>query len=493
MGSSRVGYDFLRESLGLKVFALSRPAVVMAVSRMELRADRLAVPRAVAPQGGLLDHLLFALKHEGTNLQILSQVLPLIDPDELTEAVRNAPSSAFVRKACYLWEQMLNRVLPINPVPGGSYVDVFDRARYFTNQAGPKNARWRVCFNGLGSLDYCVTVERTPEITALIADPIMARMNGVIAHLDAETVKWAMEWAYLGETEGSYAIEGERPAQNKAEAFVATLHEAHQRRPLDEDYLVELQNTVVTDPWGHETQFRVQQNWLRRGGRGALSVRYVPPAPELALSLMGELMRFANQPPLDLDPLITASIVSFGFVFLHPFMDGNGRLSRFLFHHALCRAGVLTPGVLLPVSVAMHRHEADYLVALTSFSGLARQLWQVTQVSEAEFQCEFKGPEAIYRYWDATPCVEFGLRMAQEAVDADLVQEAKFLELFDSVYRTVSAQYEVRSNDLAALILVCYKNGGVISKGKRDSYLAKLNPQTAGALMDAIESAMGRL
>jgi Fic family protein len=42
-------------------------------------------------------------------------------------------------------------------------------------------------------------------------------------------------------------------------------------------------------------------------------------------------------------------------------MDGNGRLSRFLFHHALCQSGKLEKGLLLPVSVAMKRNEEDYL------------------------------------------------------------------------------------------------------------------------------------
>lgn len=46
-------------------------------------------------------------------------------------------------------------------------------------------------------------------------------------------------------------------------------------------------------------------------------------------------MALANQRPDGLDPLAHAALVSFAFVFLHPFMDGNGRLSRFLLHHCL--------------------------------------------------------------------------------------------------------------------------------------------------------------
>ncbi|WP_355662497.1 Fic family protein [Halomonas salifodinae] len=31
--------------------------------------------------------------------------------------------------------------------------------------------------------------------------------------------------------------------------------------------------------------------------------------------------------------LVAGAVLSFGFVLLHPFMDGNGCISRFLLHH----------------------------------------------------------------------------------------------------------------------------------------------------------------
>jgi Fic family protein len=46
---------------------------------------------------------------------------------------------------------------------------------------------------------------------------------------------------------------------------------------------------------------------------------------------MDDLTTFANDAPRVMDPLIAASVASFGFVFIHPFLDGNGRLSRFIF------------------------------------------------------------------------------------------------------------------------------------------------------------------
>jgi Fic family protein len=38
-----------------------------------------------------------------------------------------------------------------------------------------------------------------------------------------------------------------------------------------------------------------------------------------------------------LDPLVAAAAVAFGFVYIHPFEDGNGRLHRWLIHHVRAR------------------------------------------------------------------------------------------------------------------------------------------------------------
>ena len=128
------------------------------------------------------------------------------------------------------------------------------------------------------------------------------------------------------------------------------LKQAHSPRKLDEDYLVDLQNAVISNVFSQAVSFRTEQNYLSNGLRGALGVSYVPPAPELSRSLMEHLMVLANQQPEDTDPLVLASIVSFGFVFVHHFMDGNGRLSRFLFPQVLFQRRPLQNGLVLPVS-----------------------------------------------------------------------------------------------------------------------------------------------
>lgn len=479
-----VGYEFLRASLGLSAFQPSCPAVIRPVTRLQVVGNTLSVPRHVAPTNDQpLAHVLFALKHEGTNLQILAEALPRISAGEMLSELAKAPNGGYIRLACFLWEQFTNQELELPAPVGGNYHLVFDPERYVT---GPpvRHAKWRVAFNGLGTMQYCATVQRTPAIDAAIRSNLLDRTKEFIESLGREMMDRALSWAYLHETDSSFAIEREAPTEDKSRQFIELLKQAHEPRELDEEYLVELQNVTITNPFDKAAAFRFEQNWLSGPGRGAMSVTYIPPPPALAAELMAELIRFASTAPRAIDPVVAASIVSFGFVFIHPFMDGNGRLSRFLFHHALCQSGRLERGLLLPVSVAMKRHEADYLSALQAYSRPARQCWGVRYIDEGQFDFAFHGADSIYRFWDATPCVEFGYRMAEEALEIELRQETEFLAAYDRVVRAVNDRFDVRGSDLATLVRCCLDNDNVLSKHRRKQYAARV-PEAA---MDLIES-----
>ena len=58
--------------------------------------------------------------------------------------------------------------------------------------------------------------------------------------------------------------------------------------------------------------------------------------------------------------LVVAAAVAFGFVYVHPFIDGNGRLHRWLIHQVLAAAGYNPPGVVFPVSAAILRNIQSY-------------------------------------------------------------------------------------------------------------------------------------
>ncbi|MGW1727804.1 Fic family protein [Streptomyces sp. NPDC002306] len=58
---------------------------------------------------------------------------------------------------------------------------------------------------------------------------------------------------------------------------------------------------------------------------------------------MGELVTWLNQGDLDADPLVRAAMAHLNLVKIHPWTDGNGRMSRSLQTLLIAREGVLAP------------------------------------------------------------------------------------------------------------------------------------------------------
>jgi len=488
---SAVGYAWIQNAVEAPDFLGTQQARLAPVNRIErLPEGALLVPQKLAPAEGLLPQALFAIKHEGVRLDFLAAALHRIPPDQLVDLVRAAPNGVYTRKLCHLWEGLHRQRLPGLGDPGvaAAYVPLFDPQDYIVG-APHRDARWRVEFNGLGDLSFCPTVRKTPGLTRLLQKDILGQVQAFADAIGEAMLERALSWAYLSETEGSFAIEGETPSHDKAALFARLLKRAHEQRPLTEALLVELQNAAISNPFDKAVQFRVEQNRLQKDVPGATGVTYVPPWPDLTVELMDKLMALGNHRPQYLDPLVHAAVVSFAFVFIHPFMDGNGRLSRFLMHHCLGQSGRLPPQFLLPISVAMKKHEAQYLQALTSFSRPARQLCRVSWAGDEHYSYEWaEGADTWFRYMDLTGCAEFALTMAEAALDTHLRQEVDFLGLFDRVARFINDRYDLRSGDLTTLIVTIFQNGGKLSNSRRKRFAERVPDH----VLDAVEMAVSR-
>jgi hypothetical protein len=464
MSSLLVGYAFLHQHLQIPLPEPAKPAMVASVTRVQETLLDIRVPAHVAVEGDdILAHALFALKHEGTDLGILSYALLQVSAAQLEMALKASPSSAYLRVLAFLWEQFTGKVLDGTITVAGAYAKVFDPKRYLT---GPhlSSARWRVHFNGLGDLFYCPVIRRTEEIEGWLARDLLSEAQQFFDATPRDLFDRALSWAYLNETDHTFALEGETPSADKTQAFINLLKQAHEPRSMTEDYLVELQNTVITNPFLLAACYRNEQNWLRgKGIRGPAGVTYVPPAPDDVEDLMVALLKLINTRSSEIPPLVLAAVASFGFVYIHPFMDGNGRLSRFLLHYVLAQSGQLGHGLLLPISIAMKRREVEYFAALQSFSRPARHLWRVTSRDDYQFDFSTLGDAKMYRYWDATEAVLFVFRMTEETLKQDLHAETLFLMRFDDAYRALDQALDIQQKDLVHLLTVCHQLNGRIS------------------------------
>lgn len=480
-----IGYEYLLSQIALRMPPLARPAQVRPVTRIERMPDLLAVPRHVAPAADapVLEHVLFALKHESMRLDILHEALKLVPAEELVRALTAQRLGAHLRRAAFIWEKANGQALPLPwDSTGGNYIDFFAPGSYYTGPQWERSRKYRVNFNGIGPYEFCPVVARNAALEQR-GQAVLERLRTWASDpRNLGVLDRVMNWAYLSETRDSYAIENETPAPDKERAFLQTMEQLRDQRPLSEDYLVDLQNLVITSAIKQEHAFRHEQNWLQRGGHGALAVRYLPPPPAKVNELMNGLMRMANAREGNVPPLVKAALVSFGFVFVHPFMDGNGRLSRLLAHHSLSFHGAL-PTVngnpaILPLSVAMKRNEKDYLAALDAFSKPARQLWDVTYIADNEFVFDFKSSPMVYAHWHADAAAAFVTSCAELALEQSLIDETFFIHAYDLAYEQIDREFDLPDRTINLLLQWIRQNNGRMPERRRNATeLLLLKPQ----------------
>lgn len=110
-------------------------------------------------------------------------------------------------------------------------------------------------------------------------------------------------------------------------------------------------------------ELRRSQNWIG-GSRPARAV-FVPPPPDQVPALLGDVERFIHAPDSTLPPLVKIALVHAQFETIHPFLDGNGRISRLLIG-ALLEHWNLLPEPLMYLSGYLKQHQQDYYRHLSS-------------------------------------------------------------------------------------------------------------------------------
>ena len=105
------------------------------------------------------------------------------------------------------------------------------------------------------------------------------------------------------------------------------------------------------------------QNWIGGSDYNPCSADFVPPPPERVARLLDDLFTFCNDDSLP--ALAQAAIAHAQFETIHPFVDGNGRIGRALFHLIMRRRG-LGLRILPPISLILATWSRDYVAGLTA-------------------------------------------------------------------------------------------------------------------------------
>jgi hypothetical protein len=348
--------------------------------------------------------------------------------------------------------------------------------------------RHRIADNLLGDGRLSPTVRRTPRLVEAMGRDLNNRAHEAIRSVEPALLARAVRYLYTRETRSSFAIEHETPSSTREERFIQALARAHELDPMQQDQLVRLQGEIV-DPRFAARGWRSDQNYVGRTVAGYREViDYVCPRPEDVPDLMsGWAATYERTLDPAVDAVVAAAVVGFAFVFIHPFLDGNGRLHRLLIHHVLARRAFGPAGVILPVSSAILRDRQGYDAALERFSSAIAP--HVESVLQPDRSLSVLNDTAhLYRTFDATHLVEYTYDRLGEAIDVDLAEELEFLDVFDRAHRGVQAVVDMPDREARDLVRFILQNEGRLAARKRPRF-AELTEAEIVACEEAVRDA----
>lgn len=464
---SVVGYAAIIETLKLPVPIPETIAVISEKNKKyELNGWKVFTPKH-KPEESLFKQLVFALKYEGVNLLVFKKLFEKLSTNEILELLQLEPMGMYSRKIWFLYEWLMNDRLDIPDLTIKEAVPLLDEKLQFAVK-GTSSPRHRILNNLPGTVDFCPLIFKTEKLTRYISSNLSEQHNTFFKKVHKDVLQRASSFLLLKDSKASFTIEGENPLNARAARWGKAIGQAG-GKPLSEAELNRLQHIVI------ENGRFIQMGFRKKGGFVGEHDRATgEPIPEHISArwqdidqLINGVLKTSEMLESDFDAVLAAAVIAFGFVFIHPFEDGNGRLHRYLIHHVLATKKFTQQGVIFPISASILDHIDTYRTVLESYSHpvLDHIKWKETADHNVEVLNETLD---LYRYFDATKQAEFLYDCAADTLQRIIPEEVTYLILYDEFKRYMDDHFEMPDKLVATLVRFLQQNNGTLSKRGRE-------------------------
>lgn len=471
------GYGAIIKHYNLPVPLPDRLALISQKHKQYETGEWIVLSPRYMPEDSLADHLTFALKYEGVDLAVLKKLFNALSAGEVIAMIAAEPTGQYSRRLWFLYEWLMDTQLDLPDLTFGNNVDVLDEKLQF-GCAPIVSKRHRVKNNLPGVREFCPLTRKTPALQKYIRQDLSGRIKAIIGKIHPDIMARTATFLLLKDSKASYAIEGERPPQNRAQRWGRAIGQAGQRE-ISKDELVRLQHIVIDDRRFVKMGWRQQSGFVGEHDRrtGMPIPDHISARWEDLPSLVDGIIAADRRLEMDgsFDAVIAAAMIAFGFVFIHPFVDGNGRIHRYLIHHVLLRKEYVDQGIIFPVSAIILERLDEYRRALEHFSIPSLDLieWKPAPDNNVEVLNETID---LYRYYDATKQAEFLYSCVQQTIEKTIPEEVDYLEKYDRMKEFLDNQFEMPDKMVALIIRFLEQGKGTLSERARAKEFSVLQP-----------------
>lgn len=421
----------------------------------------------------LYQHLVFALKNEGINLLIFKKLVDFYTDDFLNELVSFKPTGRYSRRIWFLIEYLGNRQLPSrSDLHKKSYVKLVDENQQFAVE-GRKSKRHGIINNLPGDINFCPMTHKTQKLKFYAQQDFQAYS---FRSKNPELLNRAKRYLLLKDSKASFSIEGEKSRSDRINRWGRAIGQAGKNKLTDNE-LIRLQGIVLKESRFTKMGYRTKPGFIGEHDRqtGMPIPDHISARTKDLESLMKGLLDTSEILHNDnIDAVVSAAAIAFGFVFIHPFQDGNGRLHRYLIHHVLTRKGFFATGMNFPVSAAILDDIQNYKSVLENYSVPLLDFidWRETEDHNVKPVSETID---FYRYFDLTPMAEFLYECVEKTINEIFPEEIDYLVKYDKFHEKIDQYIELPDNYISLMVKFLDQNDGSFSKRAKNKEFKKLS------------------
>ena len=471
------GYGAIIEGLGLTMHLPRKLSLISYRNRQYQNTQWQVFTSRHLPEDTLYHHLVFAFKYEGINLLFFKRLFQKIPENAITRMISQKPTGQYTRKIWFLYEWLMQEDLNIPDIHKGNYVPLLDKKLQYAVE-GVRSKRHRVINNLPGSPDFCPLVFKTNKLENYIKSRLSEQQNNRLKNVHKEILQRASAFLLLKDSRASFTIEGESPKSKRAARWSKAIGQAG-TNPLSKEELIRLQQLVIENARFVRIGFREEGGFVgdhERTTGEPLPEHISAKGEDLEQLIYGLVKTSQYLEESNIDAVIAAAKVAFGFVFIHPFQDGNGRIHRYLIHHILARKQFTKQGLIFPVSASILDHIDDYKHVLREYSHSLLDFieWKTTPDNNIKV---VNNTADFYRYFDATPHAEFLYDCVYDTIYNIIPHEVKYLEKYDRFKRFLDEKFEMPDKTVALLVRFLEQNNGKLSKRAREHEFSTLSKE----------------